>query len=39
MTEIKVLYTAVGGRSGHARSSDGRLDVNLSVPEEMQDRD
>jgi Ohr subfamily peroxiredoxin len=40
VTEIKVLYTAeataVGGRSGHARSSDGRLDVDLSVPEEMQ---
>jgi Ohr subfamily peroxiredoxin len=40
MAEIKVLYTAeaaaVGGRSGHARSSDGRLDVDLSVPKEMQ---
>ena len=40
MPEIKILYTAeataVGGRSGHARSSDGRLDVDLSVPEEMQ---
>src|SRR5258708_33979128 len=40
VTEIKVLYTAeataVGGRSGHARSSDGRLDVDLSGPEEMQ---
>jgi lipoyl-dependent peroxiredoxin len=39
VSEIKVLYTAeataVGGRSGHARSSDGRLDVALSVPEEM----
>ena len=32
----KVLYTAsthtTGGRSGQARSSDGRLDVKLSVP-------
>jgi Ohr subfamily peroxiredoxin len=35
----KVLYTAEavveGGRAGHARSSDGRLDVELSVPEDM----
>ncbi len=32
----KVVYTAkthaTGGREGAARSSDGRLDVNLSVP-------
>ena len=36
---MNILYTAVatveGGREGHGRSSDGRLDVDLSVPEEM----
>ena len=35
----KVLYTAEavveGGRRGHGRTSDGRLEVELSVPEEM----
>lgn len=35
----KVLYTAEaaveGGREGHARTSDGRLDVHLSIPEGM----
>jgi Ohr subfamily peroxiredoxin len=35
----KVLYTAEatveGGREGHARTSDGRLDVELSIPESM----
>ena len=35
----KVLYTAEavveGGRQGHGRTSDGRLEVELSVPEEM----
>jgi osmotically inducible protein OsmC len=35
----KILYTAEatveGGREGHARSSDGRLDVHLDVPTEM----
>jgi lipoyl-dependent peroxiredoxin len=35
----KVLYTAeatvMGGREGHARTSDGRLDVDLDVPAEM----
>jgi Ohr subfamily peroxiredoxin len=35
----KVLYTAhatsTGGRDGRARSSDGVLDVQLSVPKEM----
>jgi osmotically inducible protein OsmC len=35
----KVLYTAEatvqGGRSGHGRTADGRLDVDLSVPEDM----
>jgi Ohr subfamily peroxiredoxin len=38
-TPVKVLYTAeataTGGRAGHAASSDGRLDVQLSVPAEM----
>src|SRR5579863_7588353 len=36
---MKILYTAEshvdGGRNGHARSSDGRLDVDLSVPESL----
>jgi lipoyl-dependent peroxiredoxin len=36
---MKVLYTAEatvgGGRSGHGRTSDGRLEVDLSVPKEM----
>jgi lipoyl-dependent peroxiredoxin len=36
---MKILYTAeaavTGGREGHGRTSDGRLDVNLSVPESM----
>jgi lipoyl-dependent peroxiredoxin len=27
--------TAVGGREGHSRTSDGRLDVDLDVPAEM----
>lgn len=35
----KVLYTAEaqveGGREGHGRTSDGRLEVKLSVPEAM----
>lgn len=34
-----VLYTAeataVGGRDGHARTNDRRLDVDLDVPQEM----
>jgi Ohr subfamily peroxiredoxin len=36
---MKILYTAEatveGGRRGHGRTSDGRLDVELSVPTEM----
>ena len=36
---MKILYTAEavveGGRAGHGRTSDGRLDVALSVPREM----
>jgi lipoyl-dependent peroxiredoxin len=36
---MKILYTAEatlqGGRQGHGRTSDGRLEVNLSVPEEL----
>ena len=36
---IRALYTAeataVGGRGGHARTSDGRLDVDLAIPAEM----
>ena len=35
----RVLYTAeataTGGREGHARTSDGRVDVDLDVPHEM----
>jgi lipoyl-dependent peroxiredoxin len=35
----KVFYTAEavvqGGREGHGRTNDGRLEVNLSVPKEM----
>jgi len=37
--ELTILYTAEatanGGREGHARTSDGRLDVDLDVPREM----
>ena len=37
--QTNVLYTAeataTGGRDGHARTSDGRLDVDLDVPTEM----
>lgn len=36
MSDTKTLYTAqvhvTGGREGHARSSDGRLDLPLSTP-------
>jgi Ohr subfamily peroxiredoxin len=36
---MRILYTARavvhGGRGGHGRTSDGRLEVDLSVPEEM----
>jgi Ohr subfamily peroxiredoxin len=36
---LQILYTAeataVGGRAGHARTSDGRVDVALDVPREM----
>jgi Ohr subfamily peroxiredoxin len=36
---MKILYTAeaavTGGREGHGRTSDGRLDVKLSVPASM----
>jgi osmotically inducible protein OsmC len=40
MTEgLGILYTAeataVGGREGHARTSDGRVDVALDIPREM----
>jgi osmotically inducible protein OsmC len=35
--DMRILYTAEavveGGRAGHGRTSDGRLDVALSVPE------
>src|SRR5712692_10753219 len=38
-SQLEVLYTAEatveGGREGHARTSDGRLDVDLDVPSEM----
>jgi Ohr subfamily peroxiredoxin len=36
---MKILYMATatvsGGRSGHARSSDGALDLTLTVPKEL----
>jgi organic hydroperoxide reductase OsmC/OhrA len=36
---VKTLYiaqaTVEGGREGHGRTSDGRLEVDLSVPEDM----
>jgi Ohr subfamily peroxiredoxin len=37
---MKALYTAEAltagdGRDGHARSSDGKLDLDLSIPKEM----
>ena len=36
---MKIIYTAEavveGGREGHGRTSDGRLAVDLSVPEEI----
>jgi osmotically inducible protein OsmC len=36
---MKVLYsttaTVTGGRAGHARSADGALDVELTVPKEL----
>ena len=39
INEPKILYTAeatvTGGREGHARTSDGRLEVDLDVPSEM----
>jgi hypothetical protein len=35
----EILYTAeatvTGGREGHGRTSDGRLEVDLDVPTEM----
>ena len=37
--QLEILYTAeataTGGREGHARTSDGRVDVDLDVPSEM----
>src|ERR1700674_1560727 len=37
--QVRVLYTAeataTGGRKGHGRTSDGRLDVNFSSPSEL----
>jgi lipoyl-dependent peroxiredoxin len=44
MAMAKVLYTAqahvTGGRAdGHGRSSDGRLEVDLRLPEEMGGKD
>jgi lipoyl-dependent peroxiredoxin len=37
--QTKILYTAeataTGGREGNARTSDGRLDVDLDLPSEM----
>jgi lipoyl-dependent peroxiredoxin len=40
---MKILYTAEavveGGREGHGRTSDGRLDVDLSIPEGLGGQD
>ena len=37
--ELEILYTAeatvTGGREGHGRTSDGRVNVDLDVPKEM----
>ena len=37
---VRILYTAEaiveGGRRGHGRTTDGRLDVGLSVPTELE---
>lgn len=39
MSVSKILYTAIatvrGGREGHAKSSDGVIDIDLKVPKEM----
>ena len=39
LEQPNVLYTAeataVGGREGHVSTSDGRIDLDLDVPEEM----
>jgi len=39
MDHPKIVYTAhasaTGGRDGHARSSDGLVDIKLAVPKEM----
>lgn len=39
MEQPEVLYTAeasvTGGREGHGRTSDGRLELDLDVPKEM----
>jgi lipoyl-dependent peroxiredoxin len=39
MSTTQVIYTAeatvTGGREGHGRTSDGRLDLELDVPTEM----
>jgi osmotically inducible protein OsmC len=36
---MKILYTAhataTGGRHGHSKTDDGKVDVDLSVPKEM----
>ncbi len=34
-TVYTALATATGGRDGHARSSDGLIDIKLAVPKEM----
>ena len=37
--QVEILYTAeataVGGRQGHSRTSDGKVDVDLDVPTEL----
>jgi Ohr subfamily peroxiredoxin len=39
MEQIRILYTAeataTGGRDGHVRSADGRLELDLAVPAQL----
>lgn len=40
MTDMAILYTAEAlatgdGRNGHARTTDGKLDITLAIPQEM----
>jgi Ohr subfamily peroxiredoxin len=40
MTDMAIIYTAEAlatgdGRNGHARTTDGKLDITLAIPQEM----